>query len=76
MVNYDLEVEPPLKKAGWRCAMRDSGGQCVMTSGGPMMLKWHADSLDSLLMVISCIIMLHSIPSSYVTIYISICLAR
>ena len=32
--------------------MRDSGGQCVMISGGPMMLKWHADSLDSLLMVI------------------------
>ena len=31
--------------------MRDSGGQCVIISGGPAMLKWHADSLDSLLMV-------------------------
>ena len=31
--------------------MRDSGEQCVTISGGPMMLKWHADSLDSLLMV-------------------------
>ena len=31
--------------------MRDSGEQCVIISGGPAMLKWHADSLDSLLMV-------------------------
>ena len=31
--------------------MNVSGGQCVMTSGGPMMLKWYADSLVSLLMV-------------------------
>ena len=48
----DLEVEQHLKKAGWRCATTVSGAQCVMTTGGPMMLKWHADSLDSLLMVI------------------------
>ena len=47
----DLEVEPHLKKAEWRCAMTVNGGQCVMTTGGPMMLKWHADNLDSLLMV-------------------------
>ena len=52
METYDLEVVPLLDKAGWRCAMRDSGGQYVMISGGPMMLKWHADSLDTLLMVI------------------------
>ena len=25
--------------------MRDSGEQCVMTTGGPMMLKWHAGQL-------------------------------
>ena len=47
----DLEVEPHLKKAGWRCAMTVNGGQCVMTTGGPVMLKWYADNLDSLLMV-------------------------
>ena len=52
MDSYDLEVESVLWKAEWRCAMKDSGGQCVMISGGPMMLKWHADNLDSLLMVI------------------------
>ena len=52
METYDLEVEPLLRKAEWRCAMTVSGGQCVMTPGGPMMLKWHADNLDSLLMVI------------------------
>ena len=51
MESYDLEVEPLLEKAGWRCAMTVSGEQCVMTPGVPMMLKWHADSLDSLLMV-------------------------
>ena len=51
METYDLEVVPLLDKAGWRCAMTVSGGQCVMTPGGPMMLKWHADNLDSLLMV-------------------------
>ena len=52
MESYDLEVvEPIINKAEWSCAMRDSGGQCVMTIGGPMMLKWHADNLDSLLMV-------------------------
>ena len=32
--------------------MNVSGGRCVMISGAPMMLKWHADNLDSLLMVI------------------------
>ena len=32
--------------------MTVSGGLCVMISGEPMMLKWHADNLDSLLMVI------------------------
>ena len=31
--------------------MRDSGEQYVIISGGPAMLKWHADNLDSLLMV-------------------------
>ena len=51
MESYDLEVEQLLKKAQWKCAMTVSGGQCVMTTGGPMMLKWHADNLDSLLMV-------------------------
>ena len=44
-------VEPLLEEAQWKCAMRDSGGQYVTTCGGPMMPKWHADSLDSLLMV-------------------------
>ena len=48
---YGLEVEELLEKAGWRCAMSVSGGQCVITAGEPMMLKWHADSLDSLLTV-------------------------
>ena len=51
MESYDLEVVPLLDEAGWKCAMRDGGEQCVMTPGGPMMLKWHADNLDSLLMV-------------------------
>ena len=51
MESYDLEVVPLLDKAGWKCAMRDSGGQYVMTPGGSVTLKWHADSLDSLLMV-------------------------
>ena len=52
MENYDLEVvEPLLEEAQWKCAMRDSGGQYVTTPGGPMMPKWHADNLDSLLMV-------------------------
>ena len=51
MESYDLEVVPLLNKAEWKCAMRDSGGQCVMTPGEPMMLKWHADNLDSLLTV-------------------------
>ena len=51
MDSYDLEVVPLLDKAEWKCAMRDGGEQCVMISGGPMMLKWHADNLDTLLMV-------------------------
>ena len=51
MESYDLEVDPLFNKAEWKCAMRDSGEQCVMTTGGPPMLKWHADSLDSRLMV-------------------------
>ena len=51
MVIYDLEAQTILRKAEWRYAMRDSGEQCVMISGGPMMLKWHADNLDSLRLV-------------------------
>ena len=52
MESYDFKVvQPFLDEAEWRCAMRDSGGQYVMTTGGPMMLKWHADSLDSLQLV-------------------------
>ena len=31
----------------WRCACRDSGGQCVMTSGISEMRVLPADSLDS-----------------------------
>ena len=31
----------------WRCACRDSGGQCVMTSGIPEMQRLSADSLVS-----------------------------
>ena len=52
MESYDLEVEQLLKKAQWKCAMTVSGGQCVMTTGRPMMLKWRADNLDSLHMVL------------------------
>ena len=51
MESYDLVVVPLLDKAGWKCAMNVSGGQCVMTPGESVMLKWHADNLDSLLMV-------------------------
>ena len=52
MESYDLEVvQPVFDEAEWRCAMRDSGGPYVTISGGPMMLKWHADSLDLLHMV-------------------------
>jgi len=36
---YGLEVEELLEKAGWKCAMSVSGGQCVITAGEPMMLK-------------------------------------
>ena len=52
MESCDLEVEPLLDKAEWKCAMTVNGGQCVTIFGGPVMLRWHADSLDSLLMVI------------------------
>ena len=51
MVIYDLEAQTILGKAEWRYAMRDSGGQYVMTTGEPMMLKWHAGNLDSLHLV-------------------------
>ena len=31
----------------WRCATRDSGGQCVMIPGITVMQWWSADSLVS-----------------------------
>ena len=47
-----FKVESLLCKAEWKCAITINGGQCVMISREPMMLKWHADSLESLPMVI------------------------
>ena len=70
METYDLEVELLLCKAEWKCAMTISGGQYVIISGGPMTLKWHAGSLDSLPMVMKYNVVLDFKPPLSLTLFI------
>ena len=45
---FDWKEVGIIWRVEWRCASRDSGGQCVMTTGIPVMQWLPVDSSDSL----------------------------
>ena len=47
MVTSGLLVDRMTLRVELKCATMQHGGQCVMTSGEPLMLLWSVDSWDS-----------------------------
>ena len=46
MVMFVWWEAPISMRVEWRCALMTSGGQCVMTSGGVLMLQLSASNWD------------------------------